>query len=714
MTDMPSTAVLIERVDTMDAEELDRLQAAIDRRRRQLDGDEVVPTTGPSSIVVERRAYGSGVLQLEKRGESGPYWYFHHRKDGKQKTIYLGKTDAPEIKLAQIKGGSQFNNWPIPGSFIAVFSGSPEVVYVGDQGRIQKFSPGGVHVGEIPFSGTPLPEDGTVAALAVDNAAAPASPNFGDLYFSYVRQLAGNQPVQPGVHRLDPVTGEVLDTLNVPAPTAIATDDEEGGVYVFQLKNNHNGLPPHFDTEVLQFDSTGTLTNTFNAEDEGFSASTGIATSSACGLPSPDLFIANAISNDSFVRIYGPPPDPNICPPPEKAPTIEDQFALTVSSDGATVGAQINPHFWPTTTFWVEYGTGKCSEGGCPNKVPLPPGDSLTDEVKDAAFPTPGVFLDGLEPDTTYHFRFAARTVFQPPPASGEVVEVRGTGGEVGLDGGEDSFHTFPLPLPENTKCANQIFRGGLAARLPDCRGYELVSPLDKNNGDIETDRDYFFGLISPDGTRATYTSFRAFGEPQGAPLNHPYISERDPAAGWSAHSISPPRNSIAFYPPLSTPNNFQFKAFTEDFCEGWLLQDSNVALVEGAPSGVANVYQREDRGCGAEGYRLLTPVPPPGFDFKEEVPESNYYPQVQGISADTGQTLLRVNAVLTSDACDTTPGAGKGLYQVYLHGPGQANLLAKDIPVAFQLRGVPVRKHLQHGKNSIPRQMQLGAKYLF
>ena len=104
-TDMLSTAVLIERVDAMDAEELDRLQAAIERRRRQLAGDEVLPTAGPSSTVVERRAYGSGVLQLEKRGESGPYWYFHHRKDGKQKTVYLGKTDDPEIKLAQLKGG---------------------------------------------------------------------------------------------------------------------------------------------------------------------------------------------------------------------------------------------------------------------------------------------------------------------------------------------------------------------------------------------------------------------------------------------------------------------------------------------------------------------------------------------------------------------------------------------------------------------------------
>jgi hypothetical protein len=105
MTDVMTTAALIERVDTMDTWELDRLQAAIERRRGQLAGDEVLPTAGPSSTVIERRAYGSGVLQLEKRGESGPYWYFHHRKDGKQKTVYLGKTEAPEIKLAQIKGG---------------------------------------------------------------------------------------------------------------------------------------------------------------------------------------------------------------------------------------------------------------------------------------------------------------------------------------------------------------------------------------------------------------------------------------------------------------------------------------------------------------------------------------------------------------------------------------------------------------------------------
>ena len=76
MSDTLTAAALIERLDTMDDEELDRLQAAVDRRRRQLAGDEELPTAGGSSTIVERRPYGSGVLQLEKRGESGPYWDF--------------------------------------------------------------------------------------------------------------------------------------------------------------------------------------------------------------------------------------------------------------------------------------------------------------------------------------------------------------------------------------------------------------------------------------------------------------------------------------------------------------------------------------------------------------------------------------------------------------------------------------------------------------
>ena len=89
---------VISHVERMNVEELDQLQEAIVRRRQQL-GDK------PVSTVVERRNYGSGILQLERRAykrkdggltERGPYWYFHFREGGKQRTLYVGKTDNPE------------------------------------------------------------------------------------------------------------------------------------------------------------------------------------------------------------------------------------------------------------------------------------------------------------------------------------------------------------------------------------------------------------------------------------------------------------------------------------------------------------------------------------------------------------------------------------------------------------------------------------------
>jgi len=54
-------------------------------------------------------------LQLEGRAyrrkkdgeltETGPYWYFHYREGGRQRTLYLGKTDNPEAKVDEITEG---------------------------------------------------------------------------------------------------------------------------------------------------------------------------------------------------------------------------------------------------------------------------------------------------------------------------------------------------------------------------------------------------------------------------------------------------------------------------------------------------------------------------------------------------------------------------------------------------------------------------------
>ena len=95
---------IIPLIEQMSAEQLDQLQQAINRRRQQM-------ADGPLSTVVERRDYRNGVLQLEKRAyrrkdgqltQRGPYWYFHFREGGRQRTKYLGQTDDPEAKVDEI------------------------------------------------------------------------------------------------------------------------------------------------------------------------------------------------------------------------------------------------------------------------------------------------------------------------------------------------------------------------------------------------------------------------------------------------------------------------------------------------------------------------------------------------------------------------------------------------------------------------------------
>jgi hypothetical protein len=100
-----NTDPIISLINQMNAQQLHHLQQAIDRRRQQL-------ADRPLSTVVERRDYQNGVLQLERRAyrhkkdggvtQRGPYWYFHFREGGRQKTMYLGKTDYPEAKVEQI------------------------------------------------------------------------------------------------------------------------------------------------------------------------------------------------------------------------------------------------------------------------------------------------------------------------------------------------------------------------------------------------------------------------------------------------------------------------------------------------------------------------------------------------------------------------------------------------------------------------------------
>jgi hypothetical protein len=99
-----SLDALIGSIAEMDEQELDRLQAAIDHRRG----------SSRQSTVLECREYRNGLLQLEGRAyrrkkdgklrERGPYWYFHYREGGKQRTLYIGKTGDPEAAVDEKLG----------------------------------------------------------------------------------------------------------------------------------------------------------------------------------------------------------------------------------------------------------------------------------------------------------------------------------------------------------------------------------------------------------------------------------------------------------------------------------------------------------------------------------------------------------------------------------------------------------------------------------
>ena len=554
----------------------------------------------------------------------------------------------PEGHLLLSFGGpgsadGQFGDWPtFDGSFIAV--GPGDKVYVGDEGRIQRFDTAGNYVESIPLPGE------TVQSLAVD-------PNSGNLYVSLCNLSSFCNPTaesgsKPYVLKLSPA-GTTLATLEVDDPRALATD-AAGNLYVVDGRKEIGGI----ELEVRKFTAAAGEVPSFTFAD-GFNLSTGIAASSACGIEGADLFLGNASGSDSYVRVYGPPPDVTLCPPPAVPPSITEQYAVSVDTTGATLKAVINPNFWPDTTYHVQYGTGKCSEGGCEALQPAPPGSKLTTETTNLKVTTAGVFLGDLQPGTTYHYRFVAQSSGGGP--------VRGVGGELGNDGAEGTFTTFaPVPAPR-TDCPNQAFRSGASAPLPDCRAYELVSPLEKNGGDADVlEGNYLAGLnkrvrarldqVRPDGEQLTYSTFRAFEETASAPWSSQYLADRDPQAGWQSRSINPPRGNLL----LNTETNTEvmFKAFSEDLCSGWLVQETDLALVEGAPPLTPNLYRREL--CGAQGYELLTSVAPTGARADDELGASFYYPMVQGSTPDGAHSLMRADTPLTPDA------STKEIFQLY------------------------------------------------
>ena len=91
---------IVAAISRLNGPDLERVCKAVEQRREQLV---------KQSSVIERRNHARGILQLEYRTNPktgtrrGPYWYFYWRAEGKQHSLYVGKTDDPEALLEEKK-----------------------------------------------------------------------------------------------------------------------------------------------------------------------------------------------------------------------------------------------------------------------------------------------------------------------------------------------------------------------------------------------------------------------------------------------------------------------------------------------------------------------------------------------------------------------------------------------------------------------------------
>lgn len=270
------------------------------------------------------------------------------------------------------------------------------------------------------------------------------------------------------------------------------------------------------------------------------------------------------------------------------------------------------------------------------------------------AFMSRGISVGGLKPGTTYRYRLIAENPFiAGKPFVGQA----------------RSFTTFAPPLIEECP-ENAAFRGGPGALLPDCRGYEMVSPLDKEQADITvlptifTNTPAALEQSSLSGSRLAYGSLHAFGDAASAPWTSQYIAERhprgEPGEGWSTHSIDLPIER-PIYDGATAQVGIQPQAFSPDLCTDWMRSIAEPPLAPGAQVGYPNLYVRNDELCGGPVFETLTTRE---WGNLEKADGLALALELQGVSADQ-----RTAAFAAPDSLKGTdaPDLGGGKLQLYV-----------------------------------------------
>ncbi|MBS1893717.1 MAG: hypothetical protein JST59_20650 [Actinobacteria bacterium] len=206
-------------------------------------------------------------------------------------------------------------------------------------------------------------------------------------------------------------------------------------------------------------------------------------------------------------------------------PSVTDTVVSGVHEDEATLGASINPN-GAETSYYFEYLTKAAfdAEGFGGSKAVRTP---ATGGLGPAPSILPvSVRIRGLVPATEYVFRAVAANSI-------------GT-----TDGPERFFRSQVGRNPLEAACPNQSLRTEFGANLPDCRAYELVSPIEKSGNNAQALESFL--QVTPDGSAVTwYSGQSATGIPS------PGVAHQDSAfylssllaGGWSSQRLLLPES---------------------------------------------------------------------------------------------------------------------------------------------------------------------------
>lgn len=314
-------------------------------------------------------------------------------------------------------------------------------------------------------------------------------------------------------------------------------------------------------------------------------------------------------------------------------PLLGDTWSSAIFSTTARLHAEVNPNE-VFTQYHFDYITKAKydANGGNFNGASRIPLVSEANIGSGGSFVVVTQLLFGLKGNTAYRYRIVAKN------------------GEGTVNGAAHDFKTFP---------------GSAGSVLADGRGWEMVSPRDKNGGRVEPPGAVAGGGVlqaASGGGAVTYGSNASFAGGSGAPPASQYIARRH-SGGWSTENITAPVFSGSYD---TNDEGVPFQLFSGDLGQGVLLNGDHCrGEVDGcavansplggtsAPAGYQNYYLRDssDRDYTA----LLRSADIAGLDLDPAL----FDLRLAGSAPDLDHAVLSTCAALTANATEVPEGEG-------------------------------------------------------